>query len=58
MARDDNSAGDPNRDPGAPAEDHALQYWRKALGLSEQGLQDMAAKAGVHAARVREALTR
>jgi hypothetical protein len=57
MADDKSNVGSPDRDRIAMSEDHEVQYWTKALGVSKERLQQAVDAVGSSAAKVRRYLT-
>lgn len=53
MGDDMNKTGKQDRDRINTSESHEVQYWTKALGVSEQQLMDAVQKVGPMAADVR-----
>lgn len=53
MGDDMKNTGKQDRDRINTSEEHEIQYWTKALGVSEQQLKDAVKKVGSMAADVR-----
>lgn len=56
MADDLNNRGAQDRNRISLSEEHEVAYWTKALGVSEEELQQLVSKVGNSAAAVRAAL--